>query len=173
MTRPLRAAIRITAIYRRMLDSESVRLFVWPFYLALLAWGIYSTIWAWPSSVIEPVMGHEVYVLWSWMFIPGTLFVLVGLALRHGGKPLDEMGPVLLFGDYLGLFMQRGGHVCMGLLLFMYEFSIVKGGFWGQPLFSFFAISPYVLGCYFLAHQAHRKIRSGEVLHRKVKAAFQ
>lgn len=157
----------------RQLDSESVRLFVWPFYFGLLCWGIYATIWAWPLSVVEPVMGHSVYLVWLWLHIPGTLFVMVGLILRHGGKPIDEMGPILLFGDYLGLHMQRGGHICMCLLLFMYEASIVAGSFWGQPLYSFFAIAPYVAGCAFLALQTHRKIRHGERSHRRNRKAAQ
>lgn len=161
------AAARSTGkAFTKMLDSENVRLFVWPYYISLLAWGVYATIWAWPINVVEPVMGRTAYLIWVWMFIPGTLFVMIGLVLRHGGKPIAEMGPVLLFSDYLGLWMQLGGHACMGLLLFAYEVSIVKGGFWGQPLFSFFAIAPYVLGCVFLTAQTGRKLRYGVLLHR-------
>lgn len=157
---------RVVHRFWELLDSETVRLFVWPYYLALLAWGIYATIFAQPISVIEPVMGHAFYNLWVWLQIPGTLFVLVGLVMRHGGKPLHEMGPVLLFSDYLGLWMQTGGHACMGLLLLAYEVAIVRGGFWGQPLFSFFAIAPFVLGCMFLALQTGRKLRHGALLAR-------
>lgn len=176
LTRVARTARRtvrqVRTTFDSMLDSETVRLFVWPFYLGLLAWGVYASIWAWPLSIVEAVMGRSLYLAWLWMHIPGTLFVMIGLALRHGGKPLDEMGPILLFSDYLGLYMQRGGHICMGLLLFMYEVSVVKGGYWGQPLYSFFVIAPYVLGCGFLALQTHRKIKRGKLLHQEGPGAF-
>lgn len=147
-----------------LLDSETVRLFVWPFYIALFGAGVYLTFCAQTISIVEPVMGHVFYNLWVWLHIPGTLFVLVGLVMRHGGKPLHEMGAVLLFTDYLGLWMQTAGHCCMGLLLAAYEISVVKGGFWGQPLYSLFALAPYVLGCVFLALQTGRKIRHGILL---------
>lgn len=172
MTSPAaRTARRFVAWFTMMLDSENVRLFVWPYYSSLLAWGIYASIWAWPLSIVEPVMGPLVYQAWLWLFIPGTLFVMVGLGLRRGDKPISEMGTALLFTDYLGLWMQLGGHTCMGLLLAAYEVSIVRGGYWREPLFSFFAIAPYVLGCMFLALQAGRKLRHGEKLHRQLQGA--
>jgi hypothetical protein len=161
---------RALSRFWELLDSESVRLFVWPYYLALLAWGLYAAFFAQPISLIEPTMGHLFYRIWCWVQIPGTLFVLVGLVLRHGGKPIAQMGPVLLFRDYLGLWMQMGGHACMGLVLLAFEVAAVKGAYWGQATFSVFAIAPYVLGCVFLTIQTGRKLWLGEKLHRRREA---
>lgn len=149
-----------------LLDSETVRLFVWPYYIELLVWGVYATVVAQPISIVEPVMGHAFYNFWVWTQIPATLFVLLGLTMRHGGKPVAEMGPVLLFRDWLGLWLQLGGHVCMGLMLAAYEYSGIRGAYWGQGAFSLFLVPAYVLGCLFLALQTGRKLWHGEQLHR-------
>lgn len=161
----------VTKRFWELVDSETVRLFVWPYYLSLLAYGVWATTHRWPSNVIEPVIGPQIYHFWAIMHIPGTLFVLIGLILRHGGKPLSEMGPVLLFNDYIGLHMQRGGHICMAIILGVFEYSMIWGYLHGisNQTYVIFLVSPYVLGCVFLAIQVHRKIAQGEALHKKIK----
>jgi hypothetical protein len=154
-----------------LLDSETVRLFVWPYYVALLIWGVYGTFFAAPSVLVEPVMGHLAYNLWIWMNIGGTSFVLIGLILRHGGKPIAEMNTPQLFTDYLGLWMQFGGHVCMGLVLFTYEYAGIVGAYWGQAAFTLFIIPPYVGGCMLLSLQTARKLWHAEKLHRLTNGA--
>lgn len=154
-----------------MVDSESVRLFVWPYYVAFLAFGLYATIVGWPQNVVEPVMGRWTYLAWLWMHIPSTVFVLVGLILRHGGKPVHEMTGPLLFADFLGLYMQRGGHIAVFCLLSVYDFAVLRGGsFNSQALYSFFILIPYTLGCLLLALQVHRKIHHGDILHKEGRA---
>lgn len=153
-----------------MVDSESVRLFIWPYYFAFLAFGLYATIHGWPSNVVEPVMGNSTYLCWLWMHIPATLFVLIGLLLRHGGKPVHEMNAPLLFADFIGLYMQRGGHLAVFCLLSVYDFTVIRGGnFYGQAMYSFFILLPYTMGCLLLALQVHRKIHRGDLLHREGK----
>lgn len=154
-------------MFWELLDSETVRLFVWPFYMGLLSWGIYATFWAQPIAFVEDVMGHAFYNLWVWTCIAGTLSVMLGLALRHGGKSVLQMTAPMLMSDYIGLWMQLGGHTCMGFVLLAFETSAVKGAYFGQSVFSVFVIAPYVLGCFFLALQTARKLWHGERLHRK------
>lgn len=115
---------------------------------------------------VEDVMGHTFYNLWVWTCVAGTLTVMIGLVLRHGGKSIAQMTDPMLLSDYVGLWMQVGGHVCMGLVLFAYEVSAIQGAYFGQAVFSVFVIAPYVLGCQFLAIQCLRKLWHGEKLHR-------
>lgn len=151
-----------------LLDSETVRLFVWPFYLALQAWAIYGIFFAAPIEFVQAVMGAFAYDLWLWMCLAGTSSVLTGLALRRGGTPVAQMSWPMLYRDYLGLWMQLGGHLCMFLVLAVYEVSAIRGAHWGQAAFSIFALAPYVLGCLFLALQTARKLWHGERLHRAI-----
>lgn len=157
------------ARFWELLDSESVRLFVWPFYAGLLCWGIYGTFFSAPIQIVYPVMGKLLYNAWVWINIPGTVSVMVGLALRHGGKPIAEMTGPMLFSDYMGLWLQLGGHMCMFFALLAYEVSAVRGVYWGYAAFSIFALAPYVLGCFFLALQTARKLWRGETLHQATK----
>lgn len=150
----------------QLLDSETVRLFVWPFYFGLFCWGVYGSVWAQPLALVEDTMGHVFYDLWVWTCLAGTLTVLTGLAMRHGGKSITEMTGPMLLSDYIGLWMQVGGHICMGLVLFAFEVAAIDGSYFGEAVFSVFAIAPYTLGCAFLALQTLRKLWHGEKLHR-------
>lgn len=158
---------RLAGQFWHILDSESVRLFVWPYYLALLAWAVYAAAWAQPIAFVEAVMGHTFWNLWVWIQIPGTLSVMIGLGLRHGGKPVAQMSAPALFSDYLGLWMQLGGHLCMGFVLAAYEIAAVQGAYWGQATFSIFVVAPFVLGCIFLALGTGRKLWYAEHLYRR------
>lgn len=153
-----------------LLDSESVRLFVWPYYLALLGYGFWAVCHKWPYNVVEPVMGPEIYHAWASMHIPGTLFVLIGLLIRYHRYSISKMGKFLLFLDYLGLHMQRGGHACMAIILGMFETSMIIGYTNGIIIQTYvmFLVAPYVLGCVFLTAQVHRKIVLGERLHKRI-----
>lgn len=154
-----------------LLDSENVRLFVWPYYMSLLMWGLYAAFWAQGISIVEPEMGHTAYVAWVWAHILGTLSVMIGLLLREGGKTLAEMTTLMLFRDWMGLWLQLGGHVCMGLVLIAYEFSGIRGAYFGQGVYSLFLVPPYIIGCVFLTMQTGRKLWRAEALHRRIEAA--
>lgn len=149
-----------------MLDSETVRLFVWPFYTGLLAWGIYATFWSAPVQIVETVMGHTVYNAWVWLTIAGTLSVMTGLVLRHGGAPIGKITNPQAERDYIALWLQTGGHACMFCVLLAFEVAGVNGSYWGQATFSLFAIAPYVLGVLFLGMQTARKLWRIEQLQR-------
>lgn len=153
-----------------LLDSENVRLFVWPYYMSLLTWGIYAAVWAQGITIVEPEMGHTVYVAWVWAHITGTLSVMIGLLLREGGKTLAEMTTFMLFRDWVGLWMQLGGHFCMGLVLIAYEVSGVRGAYFGQGVYSLFLVPPYIIGCTFLCLQTGRKLWRAEALNRRIEA---
>lgn len=157
---------RVVARFWALLDSETVRLFVWPYYISLLAWALYGTFFSAPVQIVDPVMGHLFYNLWLWVQIPGTLFVMVGLAIRHGGKSIAEMTTPMLLSDYIGLWMQLGGHLCMFFVLLAFEVAGITGAYWGQAVFSLYAIAPYTLGCLMLTLQTARKLWHGERLHR-------
>jgi hypothetical protein len=158
-----------------LLDSESVRLFVWPYYLALLAYGGWALSHRWPYSIVEPIMGATIYHGWALMHIPGTLFVMIGLGIRYHRYTISRMGKFLLFLDYLGLHMQRAGHACMAIILGMFEACAISGYFRGidQQTYVIFLVTPYVLGCVFLTLQVHRKIVLGERLHKHIKGGHQ
>jgi hypothetical protein len=157
------------ARFWELLDSETVRLFVWPFYFGLLAWGIYAVFWAEPPTLIKDALGPPVYNVWNWCNIVGTLSVMAGLILRHGGAPIGQLTNPQAERDYLGLILQTGGHATMFLVLLAYEVAGVMGAYWGQGAFSLFAIAPYVIGCLFLALQTLRKLWRIEKLHRRIR----
>lgn len=159
----------LTRKFLRMLDSESVRLYVWPFYLGLLAFGAYALSWLDADTALGNSMGHFHYSLWVWTTIFGTVTTLFGLALRHGGRPVAEMNAPLLFVDWLGLMLQLGGHLCVFWVLLDFEIYAARTINWRHDairIFAVFALSPYVIGCMFLAMQVARKLWHGEKLHR-------
>jgi len=159
---------RVARQFWTLLDSENVRLFVWPYYIALLAWGIYAAAWADAISIVEPEMGHVAYVAWVWAHIVGTLSVMSGLLLREGGKTLAEMTTVALFRDWMGLWLQLGGHFCMGLVLSLYEVAGFRGAYFGQGVYSLALVPPFIIGCTFLCLQAGRKLVRAEMLNRRL-----
>jgi hypothetical protein len=126
-----------------MLDSETVKLFVWPYYLTLFAWGIYGSFFAAPPTIVLPAMGRIVYNLWVWQHMTGTSLVMIGLLWPN---------------KYIGLWLQLGGNFTMFLVLLAYEVSGIYESWWGQGTYSLFAIAPYVLGCLFLAMTCVRKL---------------
>jgi hypothetical protein len=160
---------RAVSRFWELLDSETVRLFVWPFYLALLAFGVYAVLWLNPINALSGSMGVFHYKLWVFAQIVGTGTVLSGLVMRHGGKSLTQMTTPLLFFDWMGLVFQMFGHLCMFWVLLDFEIYAARTIVWGQDvlrIYAIFALCPYVLGCVFLALQVWRKIWHGEQLHR-------
>lgn len=152
-----------------MLDSETVRLFVWPYYMALFAFAVVAEALVPPVNILSKAMGVTHYTLWVWVMFIGTLSVMFGLLLRHGGKPVEKMNTPLLFADWMGLCLQTGGHLCMFWVLLDFEIYAARSITWWEDvirIFAVFAISPYVVGCVFLALQVARKLWYGEKLHR-------
>jgi hypothetical protein len=164
-------ARRAWSSFWALLDSENVRLFVWPYYMALLLWGLYAAFWAQGISIVEPEMGHTVYVAWVWAHILGCSSVILGLIMREGGKTLAEMSTAMLFRDWMGLWLQLGGHACMCLVLIAYESSGIKGAYFGQGVYSLFLVPPFIIGCTFLTLQTVRKLLRAEALHRRIEDA--
>lgn len=125
----------------KMLDTENVKLYVWPYYLTLWAFGFCSVISTVPLTFVEPEFGGSFYQTWVIMMIVGTTLVMTGLMWTN---------------KYTGLILQLGGNATMGLVLAAYEVAAYR--VWGPAAFSFFAIAPYVLGCTFLAMTCWRKL---------------
>ena len=63
-----------------MLDTENVKLYVWPYYLTLWAFGFCAVISTVPLTYVEPVMGNLFYQVW-------VLMMIVGTTLRRSGPP--------------------------------------------------------------------------------------
>src|ERR1700754_3904479 len=102
----------IWAAFWELVDSDSVRPFIWLYYIPLLLWGIYAVGWAEPIPTLQPIIGGWIYEVWEWMPIPGTLACMVGLGIRHGGTAVSQMSAPLLFRDWLGLWLQATSHAC-------------------------------------------------------------
>jgi hypothetical protein len=161
MPEPVRKAL---ARFWELIDSESVRAFVWPYYLAFLTWGIYGTFFAAPVTIVYPVMGPLMYNLWIWSCIAGPAAVMLGLMLG----PIIGLAGHREEGVYAGLLMQVFGNAGVALVLFAFEFSGIYGAYWGLAAFSLFIIPPYVLGCVTLTLQAARKVWRIEMLQREL-----
>ena len=158
------------ALVWRLVDSDSVRHYVWIYYLPLLAFGVYATFWL-PENMVQPVMGHAAANIWQWIQIPATLAALGGLVLRRGDTDVSDMSRIMLRRDWFGLCMQAGGHACMCNVLISAE--IVMWKFFDTPVwiwvaFGAFAIISYVIGTALLTVQCFRKVHKGLQLQRTV-----
>jgi hypothetical protein len=149
-----------------LIDSDSVRPFVFLYYIPLLLWGVYAIVWADQIAFLQPILGPWLYTLWVWIPVPGTLSAMIGLALRNGGTANVEITSPLLRRDFLGLCMQASGHASMFLVLLAFEIGTISGAYWGQPVLSAFALFSYVLGTAILSLQCVRKLWRGEQLKR-------
>jgi hypothetical protein len=158
-----------------LLENDSVRPFVSMYYAPWLVWAILATFWFPPVTLIQTAMGAQVYTLWVWVTIPGTIAPMVGLALRHGGSSVANMTTPLLFQDWMGLVMQATGHAASCVLLILLEYSLVQGAvhYWddqgtyaGVTILFAFLLSAYMFGTGWLAAQCLRKIQKGEQLKR-------
>lgn len=155
-----------------LIDSDSVRPFIWFYYAPLLLFGIYGA-WLMPSTAVQDVMGHTFAEVWIWVQIPATLACLIGLWMRHGDQCIEEMGTAPLLKDWLGLWLQLGGHICMNQVLFAYEFAIFSlygTPYWHVAAYGAFAISSYVIGTAILAAQCAHKIVKGRQLRKRLAA---
>jgi len=160
-----------------LLENDSVRPFVSLYYIPWLVWAILAVFWFPPVTLIESAMGHQVYVLWVWVTIPGTIAPMVGLALRRGGSSVAAMTRPLLFQDWMGLVMQATGHAVMCVLLVLFEISAVTGAldykvtqglYAGMTILCAFLLSSYMFGTALLSMQCLRKMWKGEQLARRL-----
>lgn len=141
---------KLKAALWRAIRTDKVRPFVWLYYLSLLAWGVYGTFFAAPTTYVLPVMGRQVYDAWVWLQIVATTIVLLGLWVE------DTAHSVRLIR--MSIHLQTGGHACMFWVLLAYEVSAVQVTAWGEGTYSIFVIAPYVSGCLLLAAQGLTKI---------------
>jgi hypothetical protein len=152
---------------RRLLASDSVRDYVRPYYIPFLIWGVYGSFYAYPIQIIVDVVGRDGYDLWVWAPIPATIVAMTGLALRHGGSPAEQIGGGMLKRDYVGLYMQIGGHLCMHIVLWVYVITGFIGSTWGQPVISVILLTAYIFGTGLLAAQCCYKVHRGHQLQRR------
>lgn len=161
-TGPLRYTHRpVRSRLLALLASDSVRQFIWLYYVCFLAWSIYGSFFAYPIVLIVDQMGQEVYDVWVWTPLVAAPVALAGLALRHGGSPADDIKGPLLRADFLGLWMQVGGHGCMFMVLAVYIGTAFYGAERGQPIISAICFLAYLIGVGFLTAQCIYKIRLG------------
>jgi hypothetical protein len=138
----------------KAVHSDKVRPFIWVYYLPLLLWGVYGTVFAGPATYVQPVMGRYIYDMWVWLCMLAPAVVMCGLAIEDRSK--DE------HVARVGVVLQGSGHACMFWVLLLYEISAVAATYWGQGTFSIFAIAPYVAGCLLLGTQCVVKVLDGE-----------
>lgn len=143
------------------LASDSVRDFIWFYYLPLFLWGWYGTLVAEPIPLIIDPMGPNVYAVWVSIPIFSTTMALYGLYLRHGGSPAADINHRLLKRDWRGLWLQVGGHLLSFWMFLVYEITGFWGMYWGQPVISLFALSSYTIGTFLLTLQCLYKIHVG------------
>lgn len=145
-----------------LVDNESVRPFIWAYYLALFCWGIYGTFLAAPMTSVQPVMGQGVYDIWNWLHIGGTSIGMAGLGLENYSHYVPEKFRSETY--VFSLCMQLCGHICMGMVLTAYEYSAISDVAWDRGTYSIFVIAPYVLGCFLLALQVSRKLWRAKIV---------
>lgn len=150
-----------------LLRTDSVRPYVYPYYVPFFIWGVYGSFFCYPIKIIVDVIGQLGYNLWVWTPIPATAIAMGGLILRHGGSPADELKGGMLKRDYLGLRMQLGGHVCMHVVLWVFCVTGMMGATWGQPVISVIILWAFVFGSGLLAAQCQYKLVLGRRLQRK------
>lgn len=132
---------RLSGGFLNLLDTENVKLYVWPYYLALWSFGVTALLAEVPLTLIMPVMGNAFYLVWVIVMVSGTTQVMTGLVISRKD---------------IGLWLQLGGNVSCALVLAAYE--VAAWATWGFAAFTFYVVGPYVLGCIFLALTVIRKI---------------
>lgn len=145
---------RTKAALWRALLTDKVRPFVWLYYIALFAWGVYGTFFAAPVTYVLPVMGPLIYAAWVWLQIVATSMVMCGLWIEDTAKSVRLVR--------WSLHLQTTGHTCMFGVLLAYEVSAMYATSWGEGTYSIFVIAPYVFGCLLLAAQSVMKIVTAE-----------
>lgn len=146
-----------------LLASDSVRNLIWVYYLCFIAWGIQGSFFAYPIALISEPMGQTVYNIWVWSPLIAAPIALIGLAIRHGGSTADDIKGPLLRADFLGLWMQVGGHAWMFMVIAIYIGTAFYGAQPGQPLIGAINFIAYLIGVGFLAAQCLYKIRRGSL----------
>jgi hypothetical protein len=167
--RPVRKALNW---FNEQVDSETVRLFVWPYYFGLLAFDLLAFALIPLDNPLSQQMGRVHYLTWLSVMLTGITAVLLGLVLRHGGRPIHKMTLPFLFADWMGLCLQAGGHLCMFWVLLDFEIELFQLITWWTDvvrIFAWCALSPYVMGCLWLAYGVARKLQQGERLHQRTK----
>lgn len=152
---------RVRDVLRDLLKSDSVRNLIWVYYFWFIAGSIHLTFFSYPIRVIVGPMGQAIYNAWAWMPLIAAPIALGGLVLRHGGSAADDIKGGLLRRDFLGLWMQIGGHAMMTIVLAVFVGTAWFGREAGQPVPSAFWLTAYFMGCAFLTAQCIYKVLRG------------
>lgn len=155
------------AKFREDIWNDSVRPFIWMYYLPLLSYGLFSVVFPKATSIMDGTLGAFGSRLWVAACITMTITAMIGLGLRHGGTPLTEMTTPLLRQDYLGLGMQATGHAAMSLVLVALEIAALRCPYVWYLVPCVFAISSYVFGCLVLCLVCVGKVRKGRQMQRR------
>jgi hypothetical protein len=167
MTSMRRAGVTFTVrrpLKERVLSylvSDSVRNFIWFYYACFIAGSIHLAFFTYPIRVIIGPMGQGLYNAWVWMPLIAAPAALGGLWLRHGGSPAMEINSQLLRRDFLGLWMQVGGHALMAIVLAVFIVTAWVGREPGQPIPSAFWLLAYLIGVAVLCFQCCYKLWRG------------
>lgn len=146
---------------RTILVSDSVRRFIWVYYFWFIVASLDLTFYSYPIVLIVDQMGQIVYNAWAWTPLVAAPVALAGLVLRYGGSPEEAIPTPLLRRDFLGLWMQIGGHACMTVVLAVYIGTAWYGRASHQPIPSVYWLAAYLMGVGFLAAQCVYKVILG------------
>lgn len=144
---------RVRDVLRDLLKSDSVRNFIWLYYFWFIAASMDLTFYSYPIALIVEPMGQWVYNAWAWTPLIAAPVALAGLFLRYGGSPAEAIPSPLLRRDFLGLWMQIGGHTCMSVVLAIFIVTAWIGRAPHQPIPSAYWLMAYFMGVGFLAAQ--------------------
>lgn len=146
---------------RELIRSDSVRNFIWLYYFWFIVGSLDLTFYSYPINLIVNPMGQWIYNAWAWMPLIAAPVALAGLWLRHGGSPADQIHGRLLRQDFLGLWMQIGGHACMTVVLGVFIVTAWIGRAPHQPIASAYWLMAYFMGVAFLTAQCLYKVNIG------------
>jgi hypothetical protein len=103
------------------IDSESVSLFQWVYYVVFLLSGVYNLFIADTAPLtLYSTMGPVSLRLWYWLNIFGSALPLIGKAVRRTNLA------------YVGMWLQLFGNLTMYLVLLAYVVATMQVESWGR-----------------------------------------
>jgi len=152
-------------------DNGIPPLWIGLYYGPLLAFSIFAAVTL-PTIGAHPVVAGLPILAWVWAQTGATTAAMGGLWLRRSTAPVADMNMWGLRRDWLGLCLQATGHAVMCTMLAEFEVAVIKfmgslpipSLIWWLLAFGVAAISPYVIGTFFLTLQCVYKIDKGRKL---------
>lgn len=173
--RPATLADRLRHWWIETLEADSVRKWIPPYCTIWLSWAVLAVVVFPPVPTIYDSMGSFAYWIWVGVAIPANLAPMVGLRLRHGGSPIQDMSTRLLFLDWTGLMLQAIGLGVCHILMVWFEIAAWVGvanyegpnTYPGLTIFCAFMLLAWTGGTAVLCAQCIRKVKRGIDIERR------